>query len=378
MANGSYQAINLTTNITFSWPAAFGGLVITDRVDVTQTADDFIITMPPANQGGIVMSFFNFFNKGDYSFTINDNVGNLITEVATGTIYQVTLTAATTQGGTWDAVPYQAGETSIVNMVIESSDDSVSIAGSPVTAPNGTVDITLSASLNSLQGLDSLGFPALIDLDPMTWTSRIFVAGGTGNIVITNPAGTADNVVVDLNTNITGLDSLGIGNFVISGSTIAAAGEDTGLTINSDGTGLLALNTATIDTSGNIVANSLTLESSLISPFVCKAIAAVTDTITGESHVIAPIFGGTETNLIISYSSQGTYQCNFVTTRSDANYTASVDTSSTGADQPLVLHGYFINSSKTTTGFLVVIVDASGELITSVPDGFTVRVYAAT
>jgi hypothetical protein len=291
----------------------------------------------------------------------------------------VALTAATTQGGTWDATPFMAGETSITMIEVESSDGSVLIAGSPVVAPTGIIDITLQPALNSLQAVNALGFPALVDTDPVTYTARTFVAGVSGNVTIENPAGTDDNVSIDLNTIVTGLSSIGVGSLQISGSTIEAVGDNADITFRSIGTGsVLDLNTAFIDQSANISANNLNLTGAFISPYVPKATVAFKDTVTDTDHVISPIFGGTDTNLIPAFSSQGYYSCSFVTARSDTNYTAIVMPACTDGSQPLILHGRFVDSSKTVDGFLIAVTDASGELVASVPNGVTVMVFAAT
>lgn len=380
MTFSSFADIDLTANLAFTWPAAFGaGFVIQDRMNITPDQDGWIMTLPPANQGGAVSDGYVFANKGAFNFIVQDNAANTLVTIASGEVYLISLVDATTQSGVWDADAFMAGETSITRIEVESSDSSVVITGSPAVAPTGTIDITLQPALNSLQAVDALGFPALVNTDPMTYTARTFVAGNTGNLVIENPAGTDDNVSIDLNTDITGLSSLVVGSVQISGSTIETTGGNTDITFRSGGTGsVLDLNTAIIDQSGNISANNINLTGSFVSPYVSKATIAFKDTVTDTNHVISPIFGGTDTNLIPTFSSQGYYQCSFVTTRPDTNYTAIVQAACTDGSQPLILHGRFVDSSKTTGGFLIAVTDASGELVASVPNGVTVTVFAAT
>lgn len=141
-ANVSYRAVSLTANVTLTWPTE----VATDTnttaaiMDVTPTGGSFTIRMPEANQGSVGETVL-FFNPSAFSFTIADNGGNTITTVTQGQSWQVYLTGNTTANGTWRALAYGVGSSSV---------NAGALAGAGIKAIGSTLNQSIAvAALNS-------------------------------------------------------------------------------------------------------------------------------------------------------------------------------------------------------------------------------------
>jgi hypothetical protein len=374
----SRQPINLTADVTLTWPASFNGnnLVLWDKVVVNSDQDGWAITLPAGNLGGQVSATQYFYNTGGFNFIIKDNTGAALHTINAGTIYEVALDNATTRAGTWSINPYQSGAAVINTFTIESTNASINVANGTINPPGGIVNLTLPTSLSNLLPLNKAGYPAILSTAPLTWAVRTMTGGV--NITVTDGDGVANNTLIDLDSDITDLTSLEVGNLRLAANTLEVTDENGNLVLSSNGTGDIQANGVIIDADSNIAAHDLNLSGTFVSPYVPKAIVAFSDTASGDVHTISLIFGGVSTNLIPTFLSQATYAFAFATVRGDTDYTATCECASTSGDQPLLLHARFINSSKTTSGFNIVVMDAAGELFTDIPNGMTVTVWAAT
>lgn len=112
-ANVSYRAVSLTANVTLAWPTelATDTNVVAAIMDVTPSAANLVINMPPANEVSVGECPL-FFNAGSDTFYVADNNSNTITSVAPGLAYQVYLTDNTTVNGTWRSTQFGAGTSS--------------------------------------------------------------------------------------------------------------------------------------------------------------------------------------------------------------------------------------------------------------------------
>ena len=194
-ANVSYRAVSLTANVTLTWPTE----VATDTnttaaiMDVTPTGGSFTIRMPEANQGSVGETVL-FFNPSAFSFTIADNGGNTITTVTQGQSWQVYLTGNTTANGTWRALAYGVGSSSV---------NAGALAGAGIKAIGSTLNQSIAvAALNSnytignadraqmflwTGGAGTLTLPAASTVGN-DWFCQIRNSG-TGAITITPPGG---------------------------------------------------------------------------------------------------------------------------------------------------------------------------------------------
>ena len=194
-ANVSYRAFALTADVTLTWPTE----VATDTnttaaiMDVTPTGGSFTIRMPEANQGSVGETI-QFFNPSAFSFTIADNGGNTITTVTQGQSWQVYLTGNTTANGTWRALAYGVGSSSV---------NAGALAGAGIKAIGSTLNQSIAvAALNSnytvgnadraqmflwTGGAGTLTLPAASTVGN-NWFCQIRNSG-TGAITITPPGG---------------------------------------------------------------------------------------------------------------------------------------------------------------------------------------------
>ena len=254
MSQNSYQLITLTANIVLSWPSSFGsGPVVCDINDVNTAQNGYTITMPNATlvPNG-TSAIFN--NISGYSFTILASDGvTTITSVATGVIYNLYLYNNSTTNGSWRVIASGGGASSITTFTAESTDSSINISNGTVTAPSGTINFKLPASLTALNAVSNTGFPVIsaINNGVDTWSTVSITAGD--NILITNGNGVDGNPVINVNPSMTALTAVTVGNFNITGSSISPVGSNTGLSFTSNGTGTLTFNGITIDGSSCMV-----------------------------------------------------------------------------------------------------------------------------
>ena len=361
MSQNSYQLITLTANIVLSWPSSFGsGPVVCDINDVNTAQNGYTITMPNATlvPNG-TSAIFN--NISGYSFTILASDGvTTITSVATGVIYNLYLYNNSTTNGS------------------ESTDSSINISNGTVTAPSGTINFKLPASLTALNAVSNTGFPVIsaINNGVDTWSTVSITAGD--NILITNGNGVDGNPVINVNPSMTALTAVTVGNFNITGSSISPVGSNTGLSFTSNGTGTLTFNGITIDGSSNITSvNNLTINGTLTNSFIPVAWCMFTDTIIGTSGNIIVIQD--KANVATVTGAGGAYTINFTTALSNNKYgvLVTVGTDITGAT-PIVNHGFSIYAAQTVNSCRIAVVDASGEFVIDAPRGITVQILSSS
>ncbi len=379
MSQNSYQLITLTANIVLSWPSSFGsGPVVCDINDVNTAQNGYTITMPNATlvPNG-TSAIFN--NISGYSFTILASDGvTTITSVATGVIYNLYLYNNSTTNGSWRVIASGGGASSITTFTAESTDSSINISNGTVTAPSGTINFKLPASLTALNAVSNTGFPVIsaINNGVDTWSTVSITAGD--NILITNGNGVDGNPVINVNPSMTALTAVTVGNFNITGSSISPVGSNTGLSVASNGTGTLSFNGVTIDGSSNISSvNNLTINGTLTNSFIPVAWCMFTDTIIGTSGNIIVKQNGS--NVASITGAGGAYTINFATPLSNNKYgvLVTVGTDITGVT-PIVNHGFSIYAAQTVNSCRIAVVDASGEFVIDAPRGITVQILSSS
>ena len=105
----SYSSLNLTADITLSWPEETSTNVnlATRIVDVTQASSGFSIILPDAQKSGTGNTIL-FNNKGSHTFTVKNAGGVQVGTIASGQLWQIYLTDNTTANGTWELLQYGA------------------------------------------------------------------------------------------------------------------------------------------------------------------------------------------------------------------------------------------------------------------------------
>lgn len=380
MSQNSYQLITLTGDIVLSWPTSFpNGPVVADINNVTTAANGFTITFPnsTAVPNGTTAVFNNI---SGYSFTIlaSDGVTDIAT-VTTGQIVNIYLNNNSTANGVWNVIPYGGGAAAITTFTAESTNNSITITGGTVTAPDGTINFELPTSLTNLNSVAAVGFPSIATYANgiATWSSNTITAGS--NITITNGNGVAGNPIVALNATVAGLTSAGVGNFNFSGSTLTPVNANSGYAFNSNGNGsAVSINGITVDTGSNIVTSgNLTVNGSFKNSLTPKAWVLFTDTIIGISNMIVL---RNYSNVTSITGGAGSYTINFANALS-TNYYGVLVTAGTdigGGGLPISSQGFSVYTAQTTTSCQITVVDASGQFVKHAPFGITVQILSSS
>lgn len=374
MAQSSYQLINLTGDISLSWPFSFqGGAVVADINNINPTSSGFKIAMPNATLASSGQNIiFNNISAFSFQIVAFDNTTSIVT-IAAGQIYYLYLSNSSTTNGSWIPIPFGGGSSNINSVTAQSSDSSITITGSPLSPPGGTINFKLPTSIQNLNTLADVGFPVVKSTSPLTWTARDILGGS--NISVSNASGVADDPIISLNPVVTNLSSVEVGDLTLSGSVITTDIVNGGVQLSSAGTGKVQINGLSIDTSANITGvNNLTVGGTFNNPRTPKVLFTFTDTLTpGPSHIIVT---QDSSNVSTITGSGGIYTITFTTALSSTNYGVFFGLGSTGGSSPLVTHAFW--TLKTVNAVTIAVVDASGVLVTAVPNGITGMIMLTT
>ncbi len=382
MAQSSYQQINLTADITLSWPFSFQAPpVIADINNINASAGNFKIILPDATLASPGQNIL-FNNISVNAFRIMNNDGTTqITSIAAGEVFYLYLSDTSTVNGTWTPVPFGGGISNINSVIATSSNNTITITNGSLTPPGGSINFSLTDSMTNLNSLGKTpGFLVSKGTNPLTWVTRELLGGG--NIVVNDSDGFAADPVFVLANALTDITSAAIGNLQLSGDIITTNITNGGIQVSSAGTGKVSINGLQIDTSANItggnnltLTGSLTVGGSFVSPKTPKAFFTFTDTLVPASNKISIL---DSSNVSTITGSNGVYTITFTTAMSSTNYGVVFGLGSTGGSTPYVSHPFYISTSKTTSSFSIAIVDAGGVLVTSVPNGITGMIMLST
>ena len=353
MQKGDFvEVTNGTINADTKWVQS------TDIISVGISSPNFIqrdngwsITLPDATLATPGQNI-QYNNIGLFPFQILANVGILtIADVLPGDIYYLYLNDNSTSNGSWNPVRLTDGASGINSVAAQSSDSSIEISGSPLSPPGGIIDFKLPASVFNLNNVNTTGFSVITSTAPdQTWTTRELL-GGT-NINISDGDGIATNPVINLDTVID-VSSIALTTGIsLSGDTITNI-VDNDINITTTGTGEVFINGLSIDATGTLSGVSIP-----------RVYFTFTDTLVPLSNVI-DIQDQSQVDSITG--SGGVYTINFSTTLPSTNYGILLGLGSTGGPTPFVSHAFW--TLKTTTSVSIAIVDASGVLVQSVPNG---------
>jgi hypothetical protein len=122
----TYSAVALSADIVLSWPeeTSTNTNLATRIMDVTPSGVGFSVYLPDANKTATGNTIL-FNNLGGASFTVRNSAGTQVVVVGAGELWQVYLAANTTAAGTWRALAYGVGTSTV---------DASSLAGTGIVA----------------------------------------------------------------------------------------------------------------------------------------------------------------------------------------------------------------------------------------------------
>lgn len=363
MAQSTYQLLNLTGNITLTWPSSFsGGPVVLDINDLNPNASGYHIILPDATLVQAGQNFvFNNISGFSVEIVANDE-STVLATLTSGEVIQMYLIDVSTSNGTWRVVPFGGGASSITQFTAESTDSSIVITNGTVTPPMGVINFQLPPSLFNLNNVNETSFLVVTNTNPLTFQTDVLV-GGT-NINIQNSAGITGDPIINLDTTLTGIASAQIGDMTLSGEVITNDVVNGNIQIVTNGTGQVQINGVTIDADGNIAGIG-----NLVAP---KAYCSFTDTLVGMGNIIVV---DNSVNVSSVTGNEGTYTVNFIAPMASIEYGVFITLGSTGGSLPFISNGYYI--VKQTTSVTIIVTDASGELVLAAPHGVSVMVMSS-
>jgi hypothetical protein len=365
MAQSTYQSINLITDIVLTWPFSFTGtMVVLDINDINASQDGWTIALPDATLAENGQNFiFNNISGFTFEIVANDAITVLAT-VTAGQVIQMYLIDSTTSNGTWRVIT-PPNTNGITQLTAQSSDSTITITNGTVTPPTGTINFQLPTSLANLLGVSSTAFLVVASNSPLTFETTQLV-GGT-NITINDGTGLSGNVIIDLNSVISGISSLGVGSIVLTGTSIITNEDTNGnIQLSTNGTGKVQINGVSIDTEGNITG---------INNFVApQAFCVFTDTLIGPDNSNNIIVIGAQSNVLSVTGAAGTYTITWLNAMPTANYGVFITLGTNGTTLPFISNAYF--TIRTTTSLTIQITDASGSQVLAAPYGVSVMIVS--
>ena len=112
-AQVSYESLTISTNTTLQWPinGTSSSLTTANIIEVTATIGGLDLLLPVATQVSVGEAVI-IRNIGSNSFTVTNNSGGTIINIASGIAEYIYLTDNTTSNGTWATITFGAGTSS--------------------------------------------------------------------------------------------------------------------------------------------------------------------------------------------------------------------------------------------------------------------------
>lgn len=364
--------ITLTTNIQLDYPysANTANVTVADMMEVSASVGNLNIFLPDSTQTTPGFSItFNNIGANSFNILLNDQA-TLLTTIAVGKVITIYLDDTTTTNGSWGIIPFGGGVNGISELALKSSDNSITVTGSPVSPPSGTLDIKLPGLISAISELAN-GTPGILALDPETnsWSLISLVNGS--NIVITNPSGVGGNPTISLGTVIV-VNQITAGNIIINNDLITNTDSGGVLSIVSNGTNsALNLNSVLVDTEGNITGiNNLTIEGIFKSVNTAKAWCRFSNT----SGTIA-VSSSCNVSGVTYNNSNSQYVITFTSPMGNLNYGVFISCANNNSTPPLAPRmGYDI--VRQLNSVTIVLTDSSGEMLPDIPEGVSVMIFS--
>jgi hypothetical protein len=373
--NGSAKELIMDADVQLDYPysSSTSNFIVADIIEVTAGVDNLKIILPDATESGPGFTItFNNIGLDAVSIVLFDGVTEL-TSLTAGSIITVYISNSTTSNGVWRVLAPAGGSNGINNLVIDSTNNSIEISGSPVSNPGGTVDLTLPPIIATIT--DLTGFvPGIVLINPTNsnpWS--IGIMAGDRNITVENGDGADSGVpiIIKLDNNIA-ISEVTAGNIVINNNTISNTDLNGTVNINSNGTtSNVALNGVLIDPNRNISnINSISVTGTFNSPNTAKAWCRFTNT-TGSIVMTASY----NVSGVVLDTNNNQYTISFTNPLSVTEYGVLITCANNNSTSPLQTRvGYDI--IKTVNHVVIVLADLSGEMLADLPEGVTVVIYS--
>ena len=366
--------ITLTTNIQLDYPysANTANVTVADMMEVSASVGNLNIFLPDSTQTTPGFSItFNNIGANSFNIVLNDQE-TLLTSIAVGKVITIYLDDTTTTNGSWRIIPFGGGVNGISELTLTSSDNSITVTGSPVSPPSGTLDIKLPGLISAISELAN-GLPGILALNPETnsWSLISLVNGS--NIVITNPSGVGGNPTISLGTVIV-VNQITAGNIIINNDLITNTDSGGVLSIVSNGTNsALNLNSVLVDTEGNITGiNNLTIEGIFKSVNTAKAWCRFSNT----SGTIA-VSSSCNVSGVTYNNSNSQYVITFTSPMGNLNYGVFISCANNNSTPPLAPRiGYDI--VRQLNSVTIILTDSSGEMLPDIPEGVSVMIFSTS
>lgn len=217
---------------TLTWPNNFqnGPNVLASIMELTTTANDQILILPNALSNSPGASFI-INNLDAHTTIIQANDGTEINQFAAQGMLFYYLEDNSTQAGTWRLGTSFGDGTAItsVGVAVPNGTDAANLVitsttTNPITS-SGVFDFAFAGDLEALISFATgTGFAVRTAVD--TWALRT-ITGQAGAIQVTNGNGVLGNPVLTLASNLTNLNSIQVGNLILSGTTVATNNNST-------------------------------------------------------------------------------------------------------------------------------------------------------
>jgi hypothetical protein len=370
--SGTCQELTMTTNVQLDYPYSsnVNNVTVTDMIDVSATIVNLSVFLPNSTLTNPGFSItFNNVGLNAFNVVLNDTITTLLT-INAGQVITIYLYGNTNPNGLWRIIPFGGGVNGISNLNITSDDDSIVVLNGQITPPSGAVDISLPAIVSTIQALGNYipGLVVINQANELPW-GVVSLNNGT-NIVIANPNGEMGDPVIDLNENINIAQAI-IGNIIIANDLISNIDENSVLSITSNGSAsVINLNSVIIDISGSLTVNNLSVEGSFSSPNVAKAWCRFTNT----SGLINLTSGFNVSNVTYD-NTNNQYTIIFTNQMGNENYVVFITCSNNNSTPPLQTRiGYDVVRQQGSV--VIVLTDASGEILQDIPEGVSVIIFS--
>lgn len=167
-----------------------------------------------------------FINNGPEDIEVADFDGGLIFNLIASETMEIALYDNSSEAGEWKTFSNPAGGSVVTSVAATPPARGITIAGSPITGGGGTFIFDLSNTLASLETIGTgigVGFFVKTAVDGTLILRSL--EGSDTNIQITNPEGTDDNPIISLNTDLTALTSIDVGDLTLSSDTIQSSND---------------------------------------------------------------------------------------------------------------------------------------------------------
>jgi len=201
-AQVSYESLTISTNTTLQWPVTgtSSSLTTANIIEVTATTGGLELLLPVATQVSVGEAVI-IRNVGSNAFTVTNNSGGTIINIASGIADYIYLTDNTTANGTWATVTFGAGTSS---------------ANASALAGYGLYPI--ATTLN--QQYVTANFYSNQTLDATNRAEFIVWAGGAGTLTLPSSASVGNGWFVMIANDGTGILNIALqGTDKIDGNT---------------------------------------------------------------------------------------------------------------------------------------------------------------